>query len=331
MAYSQPPDVAAGDAAEASNQNAQNAALANLNARTAGIETLVLPNGSMEFDLDLDGEPDNWNITDLGSAGATHVIDTTASSDGLNSLKCSITNTGGYVEALNDTILPIYEGARIEVGFGYKSSLATARVRVNIRWLTGALPGSLVTEVSVFDSAANHPSSFEHRNGVQVSVVAPATTRWFQVKLIAGESGNTTNADVYFDSIIPRIYHGLVPVDQSLAAALITSGTGTNVSVTLPASIVGTERPWCALLDVYCEWSTGGGTNEMVFSENSSGTGQVWGRIFSDPTNIPNEGWYPQKRAPVRLTDKGFYIFEQSLTGADNMVRRRVYLAGYYV
>lgn len=323
MAYVQPTDVVVGDPVEAANQNAQNAALANLNSRTAGIETLVLPNGSMEFDLDSDGEPDNWSITDLGSAGAIHVIDSTASNDGVYSLKCSITSTGGYVEALNDTILPIYEGARIEVGFGYKSSLATARVRVNIRWLTAA--GSLVTEVSAFDENTSHPSSFIHLNGYIVTAVAPSTARWFQIKLIAGESGNTVNADVWFDAIIPRIYHGFVPVsiidsDQPLATyASTTANTDyTMTPATAMSTVFAIERPHAVV--VYYDVTSG--TGLAVDQINSAG-GRILDRNGGSTPELDGGG------APwrVELDRNGSFVWRSEDAG----LALDWYLVGYYV
>jgi hypothetical protein len=317
-----PANVAVGDPVQATHINDLNAAAGNLDSRVASIEGLTLPNGS--FEKVEDGQPVLWTVSDLGSAGATHAVDSTTQGDGLKSLKCSITATGGYVEAENDTLLPVYEGARVEVPFSLKSDLATARARINIIWLED--DESVISDLSVFDENTNIPSSFETRSGIFVSLVAPATARWFKIKAIAGESGNSVVANVYFDSIRPRIYRGFVPVDQSLGAALLTSGLSTNLKITMPASIIGTEIPHTAVVDVYCEWS--GGVSTMTFSENSSGGGKIYGVIFSDTVNLPLEGWFPQKNAPIRQRDLSFNVFE---TGGGNMLTRRIYLAGYYV
>jgi hypothetical protein len=320
--YEQPVDPVIGKPVAASIGIAQNAALADLQSRLTPIEGLVLPNQS--FEVVVEGEPASWVVEDLGGAGASHAIDATAQGDGLNSLKCSITATGGYNTILNAAILPVYPGARVEIPFTYKTTVATARVRINIIWLNAAQTS--IGEVSAFDENTFNPSSFESRSGVGVSVVAPAGARWFQVKAIAGEAGNTVTANVSFDSVRPRIYKGFVPVDQSLVAALLNSNTSTNVQIVMPASIIGTEIPHTAVVDVYCEWS--GGISTMTFSENSGGTGRIYGKIFSDTTALPIEGWFPQKNAPIRQRDISFWVFE---TGTGNMVTRRIYLAGYYV
>jgi hypothetical protein len=205
-----PSDVVVGKPVTAANQNAQNDALDNLNSRLAGVENEILANGSFENDLDADGEPDNWTITDY--IDGSHAIDGTTRGDGLNSLKCAITVGGGYVEATNGTFVPIYPGARIEAGFIYKSTVATARIRVQLLWFDSAqAPTSTST---VFDSATGNPSAWTVGHGPDIQAVCPSGSYFYKVKLIAGESGNVVAADVSFDSIRSRIFHGRVVVSR---------------------------------------------------------------------------------------------------------------------
>jgi hypothetical protein len=209
MSYVQPADVIAGETpVKASDQNTQNDALANLNSRVSGVEGGTMPNGS--FEIVTAGEPDSWTVTDVLTG--THSVDSTTRGDGLKSIKCVIDASGGYVYAVNTAILPIYPGARIEVPFLFKSTAATARVRVQILWLNPAQ--TLDTTTDLFDSATGNPATWTKKSGAPMQAVCPSTASWYQVKIIAGEAGNSVAASVYFDSIRPYIYHGPVFVSR---------------------------------------------------------------------------------------------------------------------
>lgn len=322
MLYVQPADVVVGEPDEASNQNAQNTALANINARLSGIEEDFLPNGGFEYDLDSDNEPDNWSILDNGDSGAYHEIDSTTSHSGTYSLHCVITASGGYVEATNDSKLPCSPGARIEVPFAYKTDDATARVRVDINWYDSGL--SSVSTSSIFDSSASNPSSWTLINGYNVQAVAPATTAWYEVVLTAGESGNTVDAGVWFDSVRPRIYHGFVPVDpQHASNPVATNLSGTK---TLPAGIIGLERPISALLRIEIASYSGSGTSDIYLYSESGGTAYDWYQI-PDITAFPFTLW--RMFTALNVLNSSFYITETSAGGNPSGIS--VYLVGYHV
>lgn len=315
MAYVQPTDVVVGDPVEAATANAQNAALANLNSRTSGIEKLVLPNGSFEDDLDLDGEPDGWTVTNEGT-GATHEIDSTDRADGLKSLKCTVNATTGYVVALNDTQLPVYPGARIVFGFSFQSTVATCRVRANIRWLNSAK--TLISELSAFDSATNNPSSWQHYDGIQVSLVAPATAAWMEFKLIAGDG--TVAGVVHFDAVQPRIYHGIVLVDWNHASNPIDTSVTASRTVTLPSGIVGTERPHAVGFDIFISDT---GLGYVTASDQSGGTTfDFYNPIFTGTT------WLRRFKTMTRLRDKTFFRF---ISTSGPTTTCDLYLTSYWV
>lgn len=207
MAFVQPSDVAVGDPTEASNQNAQNDAIADLNARVSLTFGQGVANGSFEFDFDSDGEPDQWTITDF--SGGSHELDTTEKLDGGQSLKCVTTSGGGFVEALSDDFIPVPPKVLISVPFGIKVSTATVRVRVQLLYYNAS--ETLVGSSTVYDSTAN-PTDWEYKNyadripfGASVS-----TAKYYKVKLIAGESGGSVAANVFFDSVSSKKVSGSV-------------------------------------------------------------------------------------------------------------------------
>lgn len=318
MAYVQPPDVVVGDPVEAANQNQQNTALANLNSRTSGIEKLVLPNGSFEDDLDSDGEPDGWTITNEGT-GATHELDSTDRADGLKSLKCTVNATTGFVSALNDTQLPVYPGARVVFGFSFQSTVATCRVRANIRWLNAGK--TLITELSAFDSAINNPSSWQHFDGILVSLIAPATAAWMEFKLIAGDG--TVAGVVHFDAVQPRIYHGFVPVsiiDAEQPLDSRTTAANTDYTVT-PATAMSTlfavEKP----IDIVTFFTeSGGGTSvdqiNSVGGRRADANGGATPKLCSELKNYR-----------VVLDKDGSFVWRSEDAGQTV----EFYLVGYYV
>jgi hypothetical protein len=317
MAITLPVDREVGKPIPASYENLQNAALADLDSRLAGVEGFVLPNGS--FENVSGGEPVLWTVTNQGT-GATHEIDATTRADGLNSLKCTVNATGGYVEALNDTQLPIYPGARVEVPFWYKSTVTTCRVRANIRWLDSG--GTLVSEVSAFDSSADLRSSWTPISGYLTQAVAPATAAFMEIKMIAGDG--TVAGVVHFDSVRPRIFHGYVPVDMSLAAAILSTSTSASQIITLPSSIVGEEHPVGAVIYMELTWSV---TGVQTVSLRDPDNTQTRFYISRNSATFGNPTVY--EHCDTIIDDiKRFEFFE---TGSGNLTAVRIILKGYYV
>lgn len=235
MAFIQPADVAVGDATEASNQNAQNDSIADLNSRLSGVTDETLANGSFEHDLDVDGEPDNWDITD--SDGGSHSIsDLTAAGDaihGKRSLQCVTNATGGRVEALSDTFLPISEDLIIRVKGYIRASVGSNRTRIQILYYSAAQ--SLVATDTLLDST-NTPTAWVRIDGTST---APATAFFFKVKLFAGESGSPTTAgSIFFDGFnieIPIITNALIfSQDAAVLTSLGATDTTEFMTVYLP-------------------------------------------------------------------------------------------------
>jgi hypothetical protein len=319
MAYVQPVDPAIKDPTKASLPIAQNAALADLNTRVSGISTVILPNGSFEDDLNTDGEPDVWTITNEGT-GATHELDTTTSADGLKSLKCTVNATGGYVSAVNDTRLPVYPGARVEVPFWYKSTVATCRVRVNVVWRNAA--ESVISEVSAFDESTNLLSAWTPISGYLSQVVAPANAAWMDIKVIAGDG--TVAGVVHFDSVRPFIYHGYVPVDMSDTDAILSTDTDANQIITLPSNIVGEEHPVGAVVYMELTWSVTGVQTVQLRDPDDT---QVRFYVSRDSATFGNPSVY--EHCDTIIDDIKRFEFNES--GSGNLTVVRIILKGYYV
>lgn len=218
MAFTQPSDVAVGDPTTASNQNAQNDAIADLHARVSGITSFAIANGSFEIDLDSDGEPDGWTITDI--AGGSHSLDATTRIGGTNSLKCVTTGGGGYVTADTDFI----DGGNIGGSLNAWVQTDTTGVRYRLQFLEYDTGFSLINTITAIDTTLTDVGNWinlaEGRN--------PVEGPYFKVRIIVGEAGGSVAADVLTDQIqffsrnaVHTVVDGITNVPASTTTKLL--------------------------------------------------------------------------------------------------------------
>ncbi len=193
MAFILPGDPAVKDPTKASLAVAINDALSDLNSRLSAFEGSALPNGSFEFDLDADGEPDNWTIIDLD--GGTHAISTNAQ-HGAKSLKIITNGTGGRAEGLSDAFVPCGEDNIISTMMFFQRTTASIRARLQVLYFDET--ETITATDTIYDDAGA---------GVAWNIIArtstvPSGAHFYKVKVIGGESGGGTVAgNIYFDGV----------------------------------------------------------------------------------------------------------------------------------
>lgn len=221
MSFVLPGDPAVKDPTKASYAAAVNDALADLNARLSVVEGNLLPNGSFEFDLDSDGEPDVWTVTDL--SGGSHAIDSVVFRHGAKSLNIVTTGTGGRAEALADTFISCGQRNVVLLTGFVNRDTANIRLRMQVLYYNAA-ETLIATDTRYDDSGAT--------TGWQLIVKTsevPSGAYFYKIKLIGGESGGGTVAgNTYFDGIASTLSYraawavGEYLLDQSPGAVTTT-------------------------------------------------------------------------------------------------------------
>ena len=152
-------------------------------------------NGSFEFDLDTDTEPDNWTFTD--TSGGTHAIEATTFTHGRKSLKMVSTSSGGFVAALSDDFVAI--GGTDETVYvkGMVRQSAADLAKIEIVFYDGASTPSPVSTVTAMEEAAL--PAVDTWYPIRAHADVPTTARFYRVRLIAGDGA--ADANTFWDGM----------------------------------------------------------------------------------------------------------------------------------
>lgn len=150
-------------------------------------------NGSFEIESAMAETPEGWTVTDY--TGGSHVLDNTANSHGLVSLK--FTSTGGGGGYASTDFIPVEELVRYGIFFSIKSSAADVRNVVEVIWYTDAQ--ATVSTSTPYDESAANPTSWTRYN---YYVSAPSTARYAKIKIYGCHSSDATTGSTWFDYVV---------------------------------------------------------------------------------------------------------------------------------
>jgi hypothetical protein len=153
-------------------------------------------NGSFENDTDNDGYPDSWVFTPL--TNGTGAIDATDSSHGEKSFKFVRTsgggNGGGTLES--DDYFEVTASKRIVAAWMMKSSAAGVRIKVEVRFFTGAR--TFISAVSIYDNQTTNPTAWTPKTG---EADAPSNAYYAKLKITGGDTAPDVAANIWFDEV----------------------------------------------------------------------------------------------------------------------------------
>lgn len=183
----------------------------------------LVPNGSFEIDDDSNLVPDGWELT--GFSGSTNAIDSTESTDGINSFKfTSIGNGGG--ELVTTDFFVVNDIDVLSVQFDIKSSVVNVRNIVRLEWFDSAK--SSISNTDIYDDASANPTSF---TSFLLQAIPPANARFAKLRLIGCDSSDATTGTTHFDRIVVfynlknRAYRGALVqrnANQIIGASVVT-------------------------------------------------------------------------------------------------------------
>lgn len=150
-------------------------------------------NGSFEIDLNGDGVPDNWTVTEYTDSGGV-TLDSTEQYHGLYALKFLSTGSGGGF-ATGD-YFEVQGGLTYAVNFAIYSSVADIHNVVDVIWYTAAK--AVISTTSVYDDAATNPTSWTYK---QLEATAPATARFARVRVTGAKDDDATSGTCWFDNV----------------------------------------------------------------------------------------------------------------------------------
>lgn len=152
-------------------------------------------NGSFETDSDGDGQPDNWTLTAIGAGSGT--LSTSVVAHGGKSYAVTVSATGGGTLAQNE-LLPCNNGEILAVSFWNRTSNTGTTDLATVEWFDSA-SASLGAATTIWSGGASRTVDTWER--VFAGMVAPATARFFKLRLVGGSTGAATGT-VYFDGVL---------------------------------------------------------------------------------------------------------------------------------
>lgn len=171
---------------------------------------LLVLNGSFENTTVDATKPDSWTIVETSTG--TVEIDTADPFHGDKALKFTSVDASGAGSATNTPRFPVAADRTVNVSFEYKSTSATSRTLIQIRWYDKA--GAVLTTDTILDEGTNNPLSYEYF-GTQVFPPANAATAEIILQGMAS-GGTTTVGSTLIDNVIAKEY-GDAPQLGSLA------------------------------------------------------------------------------------------------------------------
>jgi hypothetical protein len=175
----------------------------NANPDSLGGDTSSLvPNGSFEI-VTTPPVPDGW--TALDDAGSTNAVDSTQSTDGLNSYRFTSAGSGGGSLTTTD-FFPVNAVDQLRVNFDLFSDVAAVRNIVRVEWYDVTF--TPISNSDVYDSTANPPAWTEF----QLVATPPALARFAKLKLIGIDPSVLLAGNTYFDRIAvfyPTVVSGI--------------------------------------------------------------------------------------------------------------------------
>lgn len=160
------------------------------------IKNADVPNGSFELDSDADNYPDGWTWAASGSGGSG-TIDTADETDGAKSFKIvhpgGAGNGGGSITTTD--FMTCSPQVPVFAEWEQKSSVAGVRNMVQIQWFDDAQAS--ISTSTIYDST-NNPTAWKLQHG---GALPPATARYFKLKLIGGDTSNSTGGTIRFDNV----------------------------------------------------------------------------------------------------------------------------------
>jgi hypothetical protein len=197
-------------------------------AATTG-ELNLVPNGSFENGLTVDGDPVDWTVT-LYTDGAFS-LDTTTSGHAETSLKFTSVGTGGGIATSTD-FLNVSPSALYDFSWQMISSDAGVRNLVEVYWYQADGSASSTASASAYDDNATNPTSWTVKT---YNATAPSDAYYEKLKFYGCHSSDATPGNTHFDRVtfLPANLYGNRVIGGTLSvtgAVTITSGSISGIT-----------------------------------------------------------------------------------------------------
>lgn len=192
----------------------------------------LVPNGSFEIDTDANDEPDGWTRTD--ETGSTNFLDTSLSTDGLQSMRFESTGSGGG-NIVTDDFFTVNDIDDLSVNFDIVSSVANVRNIVRVEWFdVSQVP---ISNTDVYDNSATNPVVFTSQ---QTTATPPAGARFAKLRMIGCDPSIATVGSTNYDRV--NVFYPLV-VSNTFANLLITDAIQVDLADTGNPLNIGDPDP----------------------------------------------------------------------------------------
>lgn len=171
-------------------------------ASLGGTTSSLVPNGSFEL-VTTPPVPDGWSA--LNDAGSTNAVDSTQSTDGLNSYRFTSAGAGGGSLTTTD-FFPVNDVDQLRVNFNLFSDVAAVLNIVRVEWFDVTFVS--ISDSDVYSSTANPPTWTEF----QLVATPPPNARFAKLKLIGIDPSVLLAGNTYYDQIAvfyPTVVSGI--------------------------------------------------------------------------------------------------------------------------
>jgi hypothetical protein len=187
----------------------------------------LVPNGSFEVDTNADGVPDGWTRTNY--TASTNAIDTSESTDGDQCFRFTSAGANGGGELETTNFFPVNEVDDLRVRFDLRSSLATLRNVVSVRWYD--ISSAFISASDIYDSTSN-PTSFATQS---LFATPPANSRFAKIRIIGchpstGLAGSTyiDRIEVFYQAVVSGVFGNLELLDNQLRSNNVNGNIDLN-------------------------------------------------------------------------------------------------------
>lgn len=178
----------------------------------------LISNGDFEQDVNLDGVPDSWDLTEY-TAGSFAIDDATPGQGAKAIMFTSPGGTGGG-DLQSTDFFPVCPVKTYGVDFATWSSVAGIHNLVQVRWYSTALEADYISTTTLYDSVANPTAKTRF---IEICT-PPSGARFAKLKLVGALNDTAVAGIARFDDV--KMSSGIVvqsPVDIG-ADALDTTG-----------------------------------------------------------------------------------------------------------